>query len=74
MTDAFCTQILLSVGLSWFLCFVLTVTGVFTDDPNGWGYGARTDIKTDVLTKTSWFRFPHPDNSLIGITRSQMIP
>ncbi|XP_052682979.1 solute carrier family 23 member 1-like isoform X2 [Crassostrea angulata] len=52
--------ILLSVGLSWLLCFVLTVTGVFTDDPNGWGYGARTDIKTDVLTKTSWFRFPHP--------------
>lgn len=54
------TQILISVGLSWFLCFVLTATGVFTDDPNGWGYGARTDIKTDVLTKTSWFRFPYP--------------
>lgn len=52
--------ILISVGLSWFLCFVLTATGVFTNDPNGWGYGARTDIKTDVLTKTSWFRFPYP--------------
>lgn len=67
------TQILISVGLSWFLCFVLTATGVFTDDPNGWGYGARTDIKTDVLTKTSWFRFPYPGIIDIGFARSQLI-
>lgn len=66
------TQILISVGLSWFLCFVLTATGVFTDDPNGWGYGARTDIKTDVLTKTSWFRFPYPGIIVFGCAISQL--
>ena len=46
--------------VSWTLCVILTVAGVFPDETNAWGYRARTDIKTDVLYEATWFRFPYP--------------
>ncbi|XP_056016271.1 solute carrier family 23 member 1-like isoform X2 [Ostrea edulis] len=52
--------VILSIGLSWLLCFALTTSGILTEEKDGWGYGARTDIKTAVLWKTNWFKFPYP--------------
>ncbi|XP_061185627.1 solute carrier family 23 member 1-like [Saccostrea echinata] len=52
--------VILSIGLGWLLCFVLTYTGVLTDQKDGWGYTARTDIKSSVIWKTSWIRIPYP--------------
>ena len=44
----------------WLLCFILTVAGAFPEDDTEYGYEARTDIRLDVLEKTSWIRFPYP--------------
>ncbi|XP_046566148.1 solute carrier family 23 member 1-like [Haliotis rubra] len=52
--------VLLAIVSAWVICVILTVTGALPDDPKGWGYQARTDIRTDVLYKASWFRFPYP--------------
>ncbi len=46
--------------MSWFICFILTVTDVFTNQPGEWGYEARTDIRLDVLRDVAWFRIPYP--------------
>ena len=46
--------------IAWILCAILTVTNVLPEDENGWGYNARTDVKTYVLEKSKWFRFPYP--------------
>ena len=53
-------QVILSVCIMWLLCFILTVGGAFPDDKTEYGYEARTDIRLDVLEKTSWIRFPYP--------------
>lgn len=44
----------------WLFCFILTVAGAFPDDKGAYGYEARTDIRLDVIEKTSWIRFPYP--------------
>ena len=41
----------------------MTVSGVFPDEPQKWGYYARTDSKNNVLDKTQWFRIPYPGMS-----------
>ncbi|WAQ93888.1 S23A2-like protein [Mya arenaria] len=52
--------VLLAMVLSWVICVILTAAGAFPEDKKAWGYYARTDIKTDVLYKSEWFRFPYP--------------
>ncbi|KAK6165829.1 hypothetical protein SNE40_022666 [Patella caerulea] len=52
--------IIIAIGISWIICIILTATNVFSNDPDGWGYGARTDITSDVIAKADWFRFPYP--------------
>lgn len=52
--------VILGIAVSWTLCAILTATDVFPDDNKKWGYEARTDIKTDVISNTDWFRFPYP--------------
>ena len=52
--------VLLAMLLSWLICYILTVTGVLTDNKEGWGYGARTDTKPGVIANADWFRFPYP--------------
>ena len=39
---------------------MLTIGGVLPEDPEAWGYKARTDTKLDVISKAKWFRFPYP--------------
>ena len=52
--------VLLSVLISWVVCWILTATDTLTSSPDGYGYTARTDIKLDLLSQTPWVRFPYP--------------
>ncbi|KAK7485854.1 hypothetical protein BaRGS_00022849 [Batillaria attramentaria] len=52
--------VLLAVALAWLLCFIFTETDVFPSDIKKWGYAARTDTKSEVLSLAPWFRFPYP--------------
>ncbi|XP_064648212.1 solute carrier family 23 member 1-like isoform X3 [Lineus longissimus] len=52
--------VILSIALSWVVCYIFTVTNVFPNDPKAHGYKARTDIRTSVLQEAAWFRFPYP--------------
>ena len=53
-------QVILAILLSWAFCAALTLGGVFPEDPEALGYGARTDTKLSVLSEAKWFRFPYP--------------
>ncbi|CAE1313506.1 SLC23A1 [Acanthosepion pharaonis] len=52
--------LLIAIFISWLFCYILTITDVFPKEKDKWGYAARTDIYTDVLEKSAWFRFPYP--------------
>ncbi|PIK41888.1 putative solute carrier family 23 member 1 isoform X3 [Apostichopus japonicus] len=45
---------------SWFLCFILTVSGFLPDDPSARTYRTRTDIGNEVFNNTGWITFPYP--------------
>lgn len=52
--------IILAIVIAWLFSYILTVTDVFPTDPDAYGYGARTDLKSDVLRESKWFDFPYP--------------
>ncbi|CAE1313501.1 SLC23A1 [Acanthosepion pharaonis] len=52
--------VLFAIFISWLLCYILTITDVFPKEKGEWGYAARTDLYSDVLYKSAWFRFPYP--------------
>ncbi|PIK40744.1 hypothetical protein BSL78_22406 [Apostichopus japonicus] len=52
--------IIISIIIAWVVCGVLTAFGVFPDDPDAYGYQARTDINSDALKNSPWFIFPYP--------------
>ncbi|XP_064615715.1 solute carrier family 23 member 1-like [Liolophura sinensis] len=52
--------VLISIGLGWLLCHVLTVTGRLPEDPDDIQFHARTDSKADTVELASWFYFPYP--------------
>ncbi|XP_040147329.1 solute carrier family 23 member 1 isoform X3 [Ictidomys tridecemlineatus] len=52
--------VLLGLCISWFICFVLTVTNTLPSSPTDYGYLARTDTKSNVLSQAPWFRIPYP--------------
>ncbi|XP_074650435.1 solute carrier family 23 member 1-like [Tubulanus polymorphus] len=52
--------LILSILIIWLICFVLTITDVLPNEPDSWGYGARTDTRLSVITQSSWFRVPFP--------------
>ena len=51
-------QVILTVLIVWFLCFILTLSGALPS-----GNPARTDINSDILRKSKWFRIPYPCNA-----------
>lgn len=53
-------QVILAITITWIICAILTVSGVFPSDPDEWGYGASTDYRIDVINEAPWFRFPYP--------------
>ncbi|KAL3863440.1 hypothetical protein ACJMK2_005196 [Sinanodonta woodiana] len=52
--------VILSIGITWLLCYILTVANVFSSDPNHINYVARTDARNNVLKNAPWFRWPVP--------------
>ena len=60
LTTVLYPQVLLAMITSWIICVILTAAGVFPETEGKWGYKARTDINTEVLHKSEWFRFPYP--------------
>ncbi|XP_067855241.1 xan_ur_permease domain-containing protein [Heptranchias perlo] len=52
--------VLLGIVVSWVITFLLTHFNIFPDDPDAYGYLARTDIKSDVIMRVDWFRIPYP--------------
>ncbi|XP_055518172.1 solute carrier family 23 member 2 [Leucoraja erinacea] len=52
--------IILAILVSWFLCFIFTVTDVFPPDSDQYGYYARTDARKGVLDVAPWFKVPYP--------------
>ncbi len=53
-------QVILSIIVSWLICFILTVLDVLPKDPAKWGNGARTDLRSQVIYDSPWFRVPYP--------------
>ncbi|XP_071960185.1 solute carrier family 23 member 2-like [Antedon mediterranea] len=52
--------VILAIVISWIFSAIFTATDVFPTNSTEYGYGARTDINTDVLKQAPWFRFPYP--------------
>nr|XP_018672004.2 solute carrier family 23 member 2-like [Ciona intestinalis] len=52
--------VLIALLSAWLLCFILTVTDVFPNDPSKPYYKARTDLRANVIYNSPWFRFPYP--------------
>ncbi|KAI4801972.1 hypothetical protein KUCAC02_019836 [Chaenocephalus aceratus] len=52
--------ILLGIGVSWLVCYLLTIFDVLPSDPTQYGHLARTDVKGDVVNEASWFTLPYP--------------
>ena len=48
-------QLLLSIFVMWAICAILTATDVLDPDNE-----ARTDIDSQLLKDSDWFRFPYP--------------
>ena len=44
----------------WMVSYILTVTGVFTDNTDDPGYWARTDAKAENVRNMKWFFLPYP--------------
>jgi sugar/nucleoside kinase (ribokinase family) len=50
------------VAGGWILSAILTATGNIPP-----GSRARTDLRSSVLSESSWFRVPYPGNVIIAI-------
>ncbi|KAK2840662.1 hypothetical protein Q7C36_012241 [Tachysurus vachellii] len=52
--------IIMAILVSWFLCFIFTVTDVFPPQKDKYGYYARTDARQGILAAAPWFKVPYP--------------
>ncbi|XP_075249225.1 solute carrier family 23 member 1-like isoform X2 [Convolutriloba macropyga] len=52
--------VVLAMGCTWLLCFILTESGAFSSDVTHNEYRARTDKNSDVIQDSNWFRVPYP--------------
>lgn len=75
ISDVLCFwQIILAVMLVWFVCYILTLTEVLPNDPEKYGYKARTDARGEIMSQTPWFRIPYPckcQNKMSRMSRNQ---
>ncbi|XP_052058406.1 solute carrier family 23 member 2-like [Mytilus californianus] len=53
-------SVIISVSFMWLLCYILTITDVFPDSEDRYGYHARTDVRDNQLKTAPWFSFPYP--------------
>ena len=54
------SQVILSIGITWIICLILTAVGVFSTDPSNPSGGASTNNRIDVFYEAPWFRVPYP--------------
>lgn len=52
--------ILIALVVGWLVCLILTAAGAFSDDPKSKEFYSRTDSRSEIITKASWFYFPYP--------------
>ncbi|TSL04340.1 Solute carrier family 23 member 1 [Bagarius yarrelli] len=52
--------IIMAVMLVWLVCYILTLTDVLPNDPEKYGYKARTDARGEIMSQAPWFRMPYP--------------
>ncbi|XP_076016335.1 solute carrier family 23 member 1-like isoform X2 [Genypterus blacodes] len=52
--------ILLGIGISWLVCYLLTIYDRLPADPERYGYLARTDVKGDVVGRAPWLTLAYP--------------
>uniref|UniRef100_A0A4W4FKH3 Solute carrier family 23 member 2 n=1 Tax=Electrophorus electricus TaxID=8005 RepID=A0A4W4FKH3_ELEEL len=52
--------IIMAILVSWFLCFIFTVTDVFPPERGKYGFYARTDARQGILAAAPWFKVPYP--------------
>uniref|UniRef100_A0A8C1QU17 Solute carrier family 23 member 2 n=1 Tax=Cyprinus carpio TaxID=7962 RepID=A0A8C1QU17_CYPCA len=52
--------IIMAILVSWFLCFIFTVTDVFPPEKDKYGFYARTDARQGILAVAPWFKIPYP--------------
>ena len=53
-------QVILAIGVVWSISAILTAFGVFPEDPQSLGYGARADAKIGAIEEAAWIRVPYP--------------
>ncbi|XP_020787392.1 solute carrier family 23 member 2 isoform X2 [Boleophthalmus pectinirostris] len=52
--------IIMAILVSWFMCFIFTVTDVFPPEKDKYGFYARTDARQGILAAAPWFKIPYP--------------
>ncbi|XP_077869170.1 solute carrier family 23 member 1-like [Saccoglossus kowalevskii] len=52
--------VVIAITFAWLLCYVLTVAEVLPNNPESYGYQARTDTRLNLLSDSKWFDFPYP--------------
>ena len=53
-------QVILSIGVSWIVCVILTTTDTVPNNSTHPNYQTRTDARLYVLDKAPWFYWPYP--------------
>ncbi|XP_053406924.1 solute carrier family 23 member 2-like [Mercenaria mercenaria] len=53
-------SVILSLGVGWFFCFILTASDVFPNNSTDPNYLVRTDAKLDAVERAPWLYFPYP--------------
>ncbi|CAL9707628.1 unnamed protein product [Knipowitschia caucasica] len=52
--------IIMAILVSWFMCFIFTITNVFPPEKEKYGFHARTDARPGILAAAPWFKIPYP--------------
>lgn len=52
--------VILSIGVSWIVCVILTTTDTVPNNSTHPNYQTRTDARLYVLDKAPWFYWPYP--------------
>ncbi|XP_033758171.1 solute carrier family 23 member 2-like [Pecten maximus] len=52
--------LLIAMAVGWAMCAILTEVGAFSMDRDHKDFYSRTDARTDIIHKSSWFNMPYP--------------
>lgn len=54
----FMSKVLMALLISWLICYFLTISNVLDE-----GNPARTDLRLNMITNSSWLILPYPGKS-----------